>query len=101
MNEITIKIGGVDYKIKQSFRSLMLFENLTGKPVGEAVDSVNTIMMMFYCIIKANNKNFEFDFEQFVDLIDDNSESIEVFTEFLQNQVPAQAQQQAKKKKRN
>lgn len=84
MESIKIKIGAVEYQIRQSFRALMLFENLTGKPVSESKDSVNTLMLMFYCILKSNNKDFEYSFETFVDLIDDNSDSIEVFSNYLQ-----------------
>ena len=97
MKEIKIRIAGSEYQIKQSFRSLMLFEDMTGKPVSEANDSINTIMLMFYCILKACNKNFEYDFEQFVDVVDDNPESVEVFTNFLQDQ----AQPEPAKKKKN
>lgn len=97
MNEIYIKLGGTNYKIKLSFRSLMIFENITGKAVGEAQNSVNTIMLMFYSILKGCNKNFEYDFEQFVDLIDEEPETVEIFSNFLAEQQQ-QPEQQAKKK---
>lgn len=102
-NSIKIKISGVEYTIKQSFRSLMIFENLTGINAFEANNSVNHLLMLFYSILKGCNKDFEFEFEQFVDLIDENPESVELFSNFIQEQAKKQPEEKPSKtpKKKN
>jgi hypothetical protein len=94
MESIKIKIGEFEFQIKQSFRALMIFEKLTGKSVSQSNDSINDIMMMFYSIIKGCNKNFDFDFEFFVDLVDENPKSIEVFTKYLNDIAQSQIEKE-------
>lgn len=84
MKETKIKIGENEYKIKQSFRALLLFEELSGKDVSDIKDSVSDILKLFYCILKANNKDiFNYTFDEFIDLIDENYESVDLFSKFL------------------
>lgn len=102
MEKIIIKIEGVDYIIKQSFRSLMMFEEMTNKTVNEITESVADILKLFYCIIKANNINtFNYSFESFLDLIDEHPEVFQQFTDYLQEQaktVPVPTAQKKSKK---
>lgn len=80
MNQITIKILGINYIIKQGFGSLMLFEEMTGKNVFELNESITDMTKLFYCYLKARNKDtFLFSFDEFVNILDDNQE---IFTEF-------------------
>lgn len=101
MEKITIQIAGVDYVIKKSFRSLMLFEQLSKKNVDEIGESVTDLMMLFYCILKANNKHFEFEFEDFIDLIDDNQDTMDIFSEYIENQASEKQEQPQKKRGKN
>lgn len=103
--EIKIKIGGVDYLIKYSFRALMYFEEMADKKIDEYKENVSDLLMMFYSIIKANNKTiFNYTFDEFLDQIDMFPETVQVFTEFMQSMNDEQPQQNsnitAKKKKR-
>ena len=101
MESVKIKIGETVYNIKQSFRALMIFEEITGKNISMANDSVSDILMMFYSLLKGNNKDFEFSFENFVELIDDNPESVEAFTDYLNNLSKEQTKEQKSTKKKN
>ena len=91
MEKITIKIEGKDLTIKQSFRALMLFEEMTNKTVNEITESVADSMKMFYCILKANNVDtFNWNFEQFLDIIDEQPEVFTKFNTYLESlQEPA------------
>lgn len=100
MESMKIKIGESVYNIKQSFRALMIFEEITGKNINNANDSVTDILTMFYSLIKGNNKYFEFSFEQFVELVDDNPESVEAFTDYLNNLSKEQTPEQKPTKKK-
>lgn len=87
MNEIVVKIGEKELKIKQNFRALMLFEDLAKKKISEIQESVGDIMLLFYCTVKANNKDLNINYDEFIDLIDDNAESFEIYTNYLKTQV--------------
>jgi hypothetical protein len=84
MKEIKIKIENNEYVVKQSFRSLMLFEEMTGKNANQLTDNLTDLMTLFYCILQAGNKDiFKFSFDQFIDLIDNNQDTIQVFNDYL------------------
>lgn len=100
MNKIKITIDGVEYTIKQSFRSLMLFEEMTGKNISKMDESIADILKLFYCILKGNNmETFMYSFDAFVDVIDEKPETLVVFTDYLQAQAQPQAEAEPVKKK--
>lgn len=104
MVKIKIKIAGTDYKVAQSFRALMLFEEMTDKSVSSMNESVADILKLFYCILKGNNiEAFTYNFDEFINLMDEEPESFQMFTDYLQEQAKAQQgtnQQPAKKKRK-
>lgn len=84
MESSKIVFEGVEYNIKQSFRALMMFEELAGKEASKANDSVTDLLKMFYCILKASNSNsFTYTFDKFIDLIDTNLLAVSEFTNYL------------------
>lgn len=99
MEKITIKINEQDYTIKQSFRALMLFEEMTSKTVNQMSESIADIFKLFYCILKANNLNvWKYTFEEFLDLIDEQPEVFTQFTEYLEEQAKGQPAAEVQKK---
>ena len=67
----TIKINGVDYKIKYTIRALFIFEQITGKPF--QLNSLLDNYIFFYSMIRANNDT-DLKWDDFLDAIDnDNS----------------------------
>lgn len=98
--QITIQIGGVNYIIRQSFRSLLMFEEMTKKSVEDMEQNLNSTLILFYCILKAGNKDtFKFTFDEFIDIMDENVDSLTVFSEYLQSQAAAQETPKKKVKK--
>ncbi len=63
MDTIKIKISGIEYNVKQSIRSLMYFEEMTGKSINTMDNSFSDIMKLFFCILRAGNKDFIFTFD--------------------------------------
>lgn len=99
MKDLVIKIGGVELTVKQSFRSLMQFEEMTGRSVYQMNESLNDIMKLFYCMLSANNRTtFTYTFDEFINLIDDNPESIEAFTKYIKGETKEEAKAPVKKK---
>ncbi len=83
MEMITLKISGVPYTIKKTFRSLLLFEQMTNKSINDSSENLTDIIVLFYCIVKASNKNFEKTYDEFIDLIDEKPEILSEFSKYL------------------
>jgi hypothetical protein len=84
MEDIKFKIGTEEYLIKQTFRSLMLFEEMTGIQY-ENDNKMGTQFKMLYCILKAANRDtFKYSWDEFLDLLDNNQESVQTFFDYIQ-----------------
>lgn len=94
MKEINIKIKEIEYVIKQSFRTYILFEEMTGKQVGD-IETTKDNITLIYCTFKGCNKNFSFSFDEFIDLLDENPG---IFSEFAKlNETPVASEKKSKK----
>jgi len=81
MNSITVKINDTDYKLKQSFRCYLLFEEMTGKQISDISTMKDTITFL-YCTLKGSNiKEWNYSFDEFIDLIDEYPEIFRKFNE--------------------
>ncbi len=90
MDAITIKIRQKDYSIKQSFRSYLLFEEMTNKQISE-IETLKDILTLLYCTLKGCNKDFNFSFDEYIDLIDEDSTILAKFNDYnsvLSNPTP-------------
>jgi len=66
----TIKINGIEYKVKYTIRALFIFEKITGKPF-----EVKTLLdnyIFFYSMILANNPDNILDWDKFLDALDND-----------------------------
>lgn len=101
MDNIKIKIDNKEFTIRQSFRALMLFEEMTAKSVNNIGENVSDLLKLFYCILKANNQNnFEYTFDSFIDVMDEQPEAFQIFTNYLEEQakdLPKEPQKKSKK----
>jgi hypothetical protein len=97
---ITIKIEGRDFVIKRSFRALMLFEEMTGRMVDNIHENVTDVMKLFYCFLKGGNKDFEYSYDEFIDLVDNNEGIFEDFSQYLQDMAKANTKGEAPAKKK-
>lgn len=80
-----IKIGEIEYKVKRTMRSMMMFEQIMEKPVSAITERIEDIMCFYFCILKASNKEqmADMDFDGFVDLIDEHDGIFEQLAEAL------------------
>lgn len=95
-----IKINNVEYTIKQSLRSLMMFEQLTDKKASQIEDTLTDTITIFYCMLKSNNKNFDYKFEDFIDIIDNEVDAVNQFVDFIK-QASTNSKDENKKKEVN
>jgi hypothetical protein len=98
--ETQITISGNEYRIKKTYRSLLLFEELTGKGITEMQQSLKDLLQLFYCIVQANN-TIDFTFSEFVQMIDDEPQVMDVFNDYLVNSATTVETTPIKKKKQN
>ena len=88
MEQITINLDGKDFILRQSFRALTEFEHLTGKNAYEVNASISDSLNIFYCMLKACNRNsFNYSYDEFIDLLDESPTQLATFNEFLMSLV--------------
>lgn len=74
-----IKINNKIYVLKaQSYRAMFLFEDITDKSIGD-LKTLRDQVVYIYCILKTSNKEFEYDLENFIDLLEENNNILEEF----------------------
>jgi len=84
MNQKTITLAGQKLIIKQSFRSLLEFEQMTGKNAFEVTASIADSLKIFYCILKAaNQETFTLSFDEFLNALDNAPECMSEFNEYM------------------
>ena len=78
-----IKINKKNYILKaQSYRAMFLFEDITGKSAAE-VKTVQDQITYIYCILNASNKDFEYNLEEFIDILDEDNSVVEEFAKLV------------------
>ena len=85
---MTITINDKDIELKYTLRSMMMYENITGKTF--APEGVSDILTFVYCVVVASAKNYELEFDDFLDLIDENQDKLNEFSLWLTNVVATQ-----------
>lgn len=70
-----------EYELKYSFRALIIYENITKKNFNPT--SISDILVFFYSILCSSGKGDVFDFNEFMDIIDENPSLVTEFSEWL------------------
>ena len=82
---MTLKIKDREVNLKYSFRSFFIFENIMGRSFSPS--TTTDILVFFYSVIMASDKNLDFQFDEFLDMVDENPELIVKFSEFISKEV--------------
>lgn len=85
---MTITINEKDIELKYTLRSMMMYENITGKTF--APEGVSDILTFFYCVVVASARNYDLKFDDFLDVIDENQDKLNEFSLWLTNVVATQ-----------
>ena len=84
MKSIKIKIRGKKYLLKaHSYRAIFLYEEMTGKPIGE-MSSFKDQVTFLYCLLKAANDDFNYSFPDFIDMLEEDDS---IFQDFANLQM--------------
>ena len=76
-----MKINDIDYNIKFNLRSMLLFEQITGKIF--EIKTLTDEYILFYACILANNKHTNMTFDDFLNYVDEHPELFIEFSEIL------------------
>lgn len=91
---MTINIKEQEIQLKYTFRSLMMFENITNSTFSP--QGVTDIITLFYCVVICSNRNTDLTFDEFLDWLDDNQVEFKNFGVWLEK---INTQNEALKKK--
>lgn len=78
--EIEIKDRKVE--LKNTFRSLIIYEEITGDSFHGR--GIKETLIYFYSVIMGSDKDLNIDFDEFMDWLDENPESLNLFIDWLQ-----------------
>lgn len=76
-----MNINNTEIKLKQTFRALILFEEITGESF--TGKGMKEILVYFYSVILANNPEFNMPFDEFIDYLDEHNDLLTEFLEWL------------------
>ena len=82
MKEITI--GNKKYKIKYTIRALFVYEQITGKAF--KIETLLDNYIFYYSMLIANNPDDVIDWDEFINLLDDNPNLLQEFGNILSDQ---------------
>ena len=71
-----------ELKFRSTFKSIMLFEAITGKSF--EIKNVSDQLLYVYCILVACNPDYEQDFEGFLEVLDNDPSQLETLLSRLE-----------------
>lgn len=83
-----VKYKNNDYELKYSFRSMMLFENITHETF--SVRTYTDTIVFFYCTLVTAAGDDTIDFDEFLMWLDDNPEYVKEFSDWIVANIEAQ-----------
>lgn len=83
---MTITIRQTEITLKYSFRSLFLFERISGQTFNPK--TLEDFCSFFYCVVCSSNKDLDITFDEFIDeVIDPQPELMNQFVSWLSAQM--------------
>lgn len=76
-----VKLKDKEVELKASFRAYMLYENITQKSF--APTTMTDVITFFYCILITSAKDYDFKYNEFLDMLDERPEYLTEFSEWL------------------
>lgn len=76
-----IKINDNEYELKLSMRSYLLFENIKGKSF--ELETMTDTIIFFFCVILTSSKDYDFKYDQLLDMLDENPDLLLEFNNWL------------------
>ena len=84
-----MRINDKDYKLKYTLRALFIYEQITGKVFN--LQTITDEYLFFYCILLANNPDMNLTFDDLISAIDENTNIIIQFQNFMKSELEKQS----------
>ena len=87
----TISLNGKDFSLKYTLRAFFVFESISGSPFqfGKMLDE----FLLFYSFLLASNQElFKMEFEEFIELCENDLTLFEQFKEFILDEIKLRSQ---------
>lgn len=87
----TISLNGKEFILKYTLRAFFVFESISGYPFqfGKMLDE----FLLFYSfLIASNQESFKIEFEEFIELCENDLTLFEQFKEFILNEIKLRSQ---------
>lgn len=84
-----INVKGKDVTLKYSFRAMLMYENIKNESFSPK--TLTDVLIFMLCVIVSSDKSIQFNFDDLLDMIDENPSLVEEFSEWLTNEVNKQA----------
>lgn len=78
--KITIKDKEIE--LKYTLRSMLMFENIKGETFSPK--NLTDIVTYMYCVVVASGKDYDLQFDDFIDYLDEHPEFVTEFTKWLE-----------------
>ena len=83
--KLTVKIKDKEIELKQTLRSLIMYENITDKAFEPK--TFQDILTFLYCIVLTSSKDYTLiTFDEFIDFIDENHQVLSDMTKWLNDE---------------
>lgn len=76
-----INIKGKEIELKNTFRSMIIYEKVAGKTFNP--EGITEILLYFYSVIMASDKDCQLEFDDLLDMVDENPKLITDFSQWL------------------
>lgn len=99
-----ITINNKTIELKHTMRSIMVYEQITGKPFSPV--TITDILIYFYSTIISSDTSLDIPFDEFMTWVDDNQDEFENFNKWILRQneksgaIKEPKEQPSKKKKK-
>ncbi|MFW5890591.1 MAG: hypothetical protein ACOCUI_00050 [bacterium] len=100
MKSINIELNKEKYILKLSNRAAIKWENLNQRSFGKLTNSLADLFSLMYACLAANNENFTYTYNDFLDLMDDNISELNKFTNYFNEMTDISKEDKKKLKKR-
>lgn len=79
---MTITINDKEIELKQTIRSLLMYENIQGESYQPK--SLNDILLYIFCVVVSSSKDYSLDYDTFIDWVDEHPDELTQIVQFIQ-----------------
>jgi predicted sulfurtransferase len=80
---MTVTIKEKEITLKYSLRAMMMYENITGGTLTPS--NLTDVITFYFCVVLASSKDYSLSMDDFLDWLDENTDTLNEFGEWLQN----------------